>query len=284
MLALNPRIVHASFTGYGEDGPIAGKPGFDQVLQCMTGVAQAQGYPGSEPKVVWGSVLDFYGASMLAMGISGALFNREKTGQPQKVEASLLSASMALQAGRASRSGPRTRNATSSVTCAAAACRQSILRARVIFTCRPRPSRSGRLWRTHRPVAPGTGPALRRHAQTQGARGRAGAAIAAGADDPYCAGMGGTVRNTCAVRRGTRGCGHVRPPPRLRRKDWWRRTSIRHWAAIGPWATQSTINGRAQQVPDRRAPMLGEHTQQVLAELGLETDAIAALRAQSAVF
>ncbi len=50
--------------------------------------------------MVWGSVLDFYGASMLAMGISAALFNREKTGQPQKVETSLLASSMALQAGR----------------------------------------------------------------------------------------------------------------------------------------------------------------------------------------
>lgn len=100
LVAVQPRLVYCSFTGYGPDGPQARRPGFDQVLQCRTGIAQAQGYPGDEPKVVWGSAVDFYGASLLAAGVGAALFQRERTGQPQRVETSLLQAALAMQAGR----------------------------------------------------------------------------------------------------------------------------------------------------------------------------------------
>ncbi|MBB1601815.1 CaiB/BaiF CoA-transferase family protein [Variovorax sp. UMC13] len=100
LCALQPRLVYCSFTGYGPDGPQAQRPGFDQVLQCRTGIAQAQGYPGDEPRVVWGSAVDFYGASLIATGICAALFQRERTRLAQRVDTSLLQAALAMQAGR----------------------------------------------------------------------------------------------------------------------------------------------------------------------------------------
>jgi len=100
LVGVQPRLVYCSLTGYGPDGPDAERPGFDQVLQCRTGIAQAQGYPGTEPKVVWGSVVDFYAAGLIAAGIGAALFQRERTGLPQRVDTSLLQAALAMQAGR----------------------------------------------------------------------------------------------------------------------------------------------------------------------------------------
>ncbi|MGQ0583813.1 MAG: CaiB/BaiF CoA transferase family protein [Reyranella sp.] len=97
---LQPRIVYCSLSGYGLTGPSAGRPGFDQVLQCMTGIASAQGADNGTPSIVWGSIIDYYAASMAAMAISAALFDRERTGQAQFVETSLLRSALAMQAGR----------------------------------------------------------------------------------------------------------------------------------------------------------------------------------------
>lgn len=98
--AVNPRLVWCSLTGYGTTGPMADAPGFDQVLQCMSGIAHAQGAPTGAPQVVWGSVIDYYGASLLAMSVAAALFDRERTGRGQRIDASLLRAALTMQAGR----------------------------------------------------------------------------------------------------------------------------------------------------------------------------------------
>jgi len=98
--ALRADIVYCSLTGYGLDGPMAGNPGFDQVLQSMTGIAAAQGYPEPEPRIVWGSPVDFYASSLLAMAVCAALFDRERTGTAQFVETSLLRSALAMQPGR----------------------------------------------------------------------------------------------------------------------------------------------------------------------------------------
>lgn len=97
---LQPRLVYCNVTGFGERGPYAQRPGFDQVLQCMTGIADAQGADQGGPSVVWGSAVDFYAAALVAMSISAALFDRERTGEAQSVEVSLLRAALAMQAGR----------------------------------------------------------------------------------------------------------------------------------------------------------------------------------------
>jgi crotonobetainyl-CoA:carnitine CoA-transferase CaiB-like acyl-CoA transferase len=98
--ALNPRLVCCSLTGFGTSGPMMDFPGFDQVVQSMTGVAALQGLAEGEPKIVWGSIIDYFSASMLAFGISSALYRRERTGEGQDVDTSLLRSALTLQAGR----------------------------------------------------------------------------------------------------------------------------------------------------------------------------------------
>ncbi len=97
--AHNPRLVYCSLTGYGQSGPLANRAGYDQVLQARTGICSSQGTV-DEPKIVYGSVVDYYGAAMLANGVTAALLQREKTGEGQHVTVSLLSSALAMQAAR----------------------------------------------------------------------------------------------------------------------------------------------------------------------------------------
>lgn len=97
---INPRLLYCALTGFGNTGPMAGNPGFDQVLQALSGIANAQGAMEGEPRVVWGSAVDYYSASLLAMAICGALYHREKTGLGEQIDASLLRSALAMQSGR----------------------------------------------------------------------------------------------------------------------------------------------------------------------------------------
>jgi formyl-CoA transferase len=96
----NPRLVYCAVTGYGETGPLKDKAGYDQVLQSMTGICTFQGQTGGKPEIVYGSVVDYYAASMLAYGVSSALFHRERTGKGQYVGVSLLRSAIAMQSAR----------------------------------------------------------------------------------------------------------------------------------------------------------------------------------------
>ena len=95
-----PKIIYCGISGYGSEGPLAGKPGFDQVLQSMTGIAAAQGRSLGRPMLVGGSVVDFFAAMLATYGVMLALYVRERTGQGQRVDTSLLAAALAMQAGR----------------------------------------------------------------------------------------------------------------------------------------------------------------------------------------
>jgi len=99
---INPRLVYAGLTGYGDKGPLADKGGFDQVLQCLSGIAvfQGKGKGNDEPQLVLGSVLDYFTSALLAYGVAAALFHREKTGQGQYMSLSLLRSALTIQAGR----------------------------------------------------------------------------------------------------------------------------------------------------------------------------------------
>ncbi|BBK36143.1 CoA transferase [Allostella sp. ATCC 35155] len=96
---INPRLIYVSLTGFGQTGPMADNAGFDQVLQTMTGICTFQGRAG-EPQVVLGSIVDYYTSSLLAYGVSAALYHRERTGEGQFVGLSLLRTALAMQAGR----------------------------------------------------------------------------------------------------------------------------------------------------------------------------------------
>jgi crotonobetainyl-CoA:carnitine CoA-transferase CaiB-like acyl-CoA transferase len=97
--ALNPRLVYCAVTGYGETGPLKDKAGYDQVLQAMTGICAMQGTT-ENPQIVYGSVVDYYAAALLAGGVSSALYQRERTGQGQFVGISLLRSALAMQSAR----------------------------------------------------------------------------------------------------------------------------------------------------------------------------------------
>jgi crotonobetainyl-CoA:carnitine CoA-transferase CaiB-like acyl-CoA transferase len=98
--AANPLLIYCALSGYGESGPLREKAGYDQVLQCFTGMCTFQGARGAKAEIVLGSVVDFYAASLIAYAVSAALFHRERSGQGQYVSLSLLGAALAMQSAR----------------------------------------------------------------------------------------------------------------------------------------------------------------------------------------
>ena len=95
--ALNPRIIYASASGYGPDGPDSGEPSFDYLGQARSGIMNAVGTGSTTPTYIFGGIADQVGAIMLAYGVLAALFARERTGIGQEVDASHLGSMMALQ-------------------------------------------------------------------------------------------------------------------------------------------------------------------------------------------
>lgn len=96
LLARNPRLVYGSISGFGQDGPYAGRPGVDQIAQGMGGLMAVTGPPGSGPWRVGVAVSDSVAGTFLAQGVIAALFARERTGRGQWVHTSLLEAAVHL--------------------------------------------------------------------------------------------------------------------------------------------------------------------------------------------
>jgi crotonobetainyl-CoA:carnitine CoA-transferase CaiB-like acyl-CoA transferase len=90
--AVNPRIILASISGFGQDGPYAKRPGFDQIAQGMGGLMSITGAPGGGPMRVGIPVADLTAGLFAAMGIQTALIEREKSGEGQWLHTSLLQA------------------------------------------------------------------------------------------------------------------------------------------------------------------------------------------------
>ena len=88
----NPKIILASISGFGQDGPYAKRPGFDQIAQGMGGLMSITGAPGAGPMRVGIPVADLTAGLFCAMGIQTALLEREKSGLGQWVNTSLLQA------------------------------------------------------------------------------------------------------------------------------------------------------------------------------------------------
>jgi len=94
----NPAVIYASATGFGPRGPRARLPAMDMVAQGIGGLMMANAGPeGGDPMAVGPTVADQTGAFLLACGILLALFHRQRTGQGQKVDVSLLGGMVALQ-------------------------------------------------------------------------------------------------------------------------------------------------------------------------------------------
>jgi crotonobetainyl-CoA:carnitine CoA-transferase CaiB-like acyl-CoA transferase len=91
---VNPAVVYASATGYGSSGPMAGKPGQDLLAQALTGLVAAS---GERPTSTGAAVVDQHGAALLAMAVLAAVTRRSRNGQGCQVEASLFNAGIDLQ-------------------------------------------------------------------------------------------------------------------------------------------------------------------------------------------
>ena len=93
---INPRLVYASISGFGQTGPWAMRPGFDLIAQAMSGVLSSNGFPGMEPAKNSIAVADLGAGLFSAYGILSAIIGRETTGKGQYIDASLLEAAMGL--------------------------------------------------------------------------------------------------------------------------------------------------------------------------------------------
>ncbi len=90
--AVNPRVILGSISGFGQDGPYVGRPGFDQIAQGMGGLMSITGEPGKGPMRVGIPVADLCAGLLCAHGIMVALLEREESGEGQWVDSSLLAA------------------------------------------------------------------------------------------------------------------------------------------------------------------------------------------------
>src|ERR1051325_3471872 len=93
---INPRVILASISGFGQDGPYRDRPGFDQIAQGMSGIMSVTGAPGEGPMRVGAAVADVAAGLFAALGIMTALLEREHSGKGQWVQSSLLNAGIAL--------------------------------------------------------------------------------------------------------------------------------------------------------------------------------------------
>ncbi len=87
---LNPRLIYASITGFGQTGPRAREPGYDAVLQGMTGIMSVTGAPDGPPMRVGVAVIDLMTGLMTAIGILSAIHERTRSGQGQYLDVSLF--------------------------------------------------------------------------------------------------------------------------------------------------------------------------------------------------
>ena len=95
--AHNPDIIYSSVTGYGSSGPFHNNPAFDPLMQAQSGMMVDQGGEESPPIYLRTAVSDYSAAILAAFAISMALFHRKRTGEGQLVETNLLNSATALQ-------------------------------------------------------------------------------------------------------------------------------------------------------------------------------------------
>jgi crotonobetainyl-CoA:carnitine CoA-transferase CaiB-like acyl-CoA transferase len=93
--AFNPRLIYASLSGFGADGPMKDAPGYDLVVQAYGGFMSITGPKDGEPTKVAVAIIDIVAGLMLGKAIMAALFSRERTGAGQKIDTSLLEAEVA---------------------------------------------------------------------------------------------------------------------------------------------------------------------------------------------
>jgi formyl-CoA transferase len=93
---INPRVILASISGFGQNGPYVKRPGFDQIAQGMSGLMSVTGLPGQGPVRTGAAIADLAAGLYAAIGVMVALLEREASGKGQWVQSSLLQAGISL--------------------------------------------------------------------------------------------------------------------------------------------------------------------------------------------
>lgn len=99
--AENPRLIYCSITGFGQTGPYANRAGYDFMIQGMSGVMSITGEPVGEPMKMGVAFSDIFAGLHAVIGLQAALFHRERTGQGQYIDISLLDSQVSVLANQA---------------------------------------------------------------------------------------------------------------------------------------------------------------------------------------
>ena len=95
----NPRLIYLSVSAYGQGGPLRERRGIDPIIQTTAGIPAEQG-AGGAPELVQGSFVDYMTGALALGAVMMALYVRERTGEGQRIDASLLGGATAMQFGR----------------------------------------------------------------------------------------------------------------------------------------------------------------------------------------
>ncbi|MBM4082417.1 MAG: CoA transferase, partial [Planctomycetes bacterium] len=93
---VNPRLIYAATSGFGQTGPYAGKAAYDMIVQGMSGIMSITGEPDGEPVRVGTSIADLSAALFTVTGVLAALYSRERTGRGQMLDVAMLDSVVAL--------------------------------------------------------------------------------------------------------------------------------------------------------------------------------------------
>ena len=94
--AVNPGLIMCAISGYGQTGPLSSQPAYDAVIQAISGLMSTTGYPDGEPLRAGTLIVDISTAMYAALGISAALFARERTGQGEHLDVSMFDVAVQL--------------------------------------------------------------------------------------------------------------------------------------------------------------------------------------------
>ncbi len=99
--AVNPKLIYCSITGFGQSGPFAHRAGYDFMIQGMAGVMSITGEPDGEPMKMGVAIADVFAGLHAVIGIEAALVHRERTGEGQAIDISLLDSQVSVLANQA---------------------------------------------------------------------------------------------------------------------------------------------------------------------------------------
>lgn len=98
MRKVNPKIIYCSMTAFGQEGPRGGQTAYDHAIQALSGVMAMTGTPEVNPLKTGTPVIDYATGTMAAFAISSALFQRERTGESQHIDCSMLDVALMMLA------------------------------------------------------------------------------------------------------------------------------------------------------------------------------------------